>query len=261
LEKLQVIYLGHSGFLVEMEQVYFLFDYYKGDIPILDQNKKLFIFVSHKHQDHYNRDIWNLKNQYEDSYFIISKDVPFSARQRSLLGISEEDCERIIRVHANKNYLLSDRANNPVQVYTLKSTDIGVAYLVTYQNCNIYHAGDLNRWIWREETDEQNRNMAKNYSLQIDILQTYLKENKIMIAFLPLDPRQGEEAYGGVNEFLEKIKVDTIFPMHLWEKYNWIEKYIQMLPKQYADKIIKVKKAGQEWILPNPLVKIQPENN
>ena len=38
---MKVIYLGHSGFFVEMEDACFLFDYYKGDLPEADRGKKL----------------------------------------------------------------------------------------------------------------------------------------------------------------------------------------------------------------------------
>lgn len=247
---MKVTYIGHSGFLVEMERVYFLFDYYEGEIPKLSRNKKLFIFVSHKHQDHYNRDIWKLKEQYEDLHFVLSKEVPFSARQRGLLGISEEDCARVTRVRANESCLLSDREGNPIQVSTLKSTDIGVAYLITCEGCKIYHAGDLNRWVWKGETEEQNRNMEKNYSIQMDNLKKQLEEKRIAIAFLPLDSRQEEDAFGGIDEFLAKIQTDVVFPMHLWGKYDWIDRYRQTLSKEQADKIMKVERMGQEWILP-----------
>lgn len=245
---MKITYIGHSGFLVEMEQVYLLFDYYKGKIPNLNREKKLFIFVSHKHQDHYNRDIWNLKEQYEDAHVILSKDVPFSARQRGLLGISEEDCARVTRVRANDSYLLSDRTENPIQINTLKSTDLGVAYLVTCENHKIYHAGDLNRWVWRGESDSWNQNMAKNYSIQIDILQKQLGNGYIDIAFLPLDFRQEDDAFNGINEFFEKIQVKTVLPMHLWGKYDLIKQYQQSVPKEWADKVVRIEKMGQEFL-------------
>ena len=49
---IKVTYLDHSGFLVELEDAYFLFDYYKGRLPQIDLEKKMFVFVSHVHHDH-----------------------------------------------------------------------------------------------------------------------------------------------------------------------------------------------------------------
>jgi L-ascorbate metabolism protein UlaG (beta-lactamase superfamily) len=54
---MKITYIGHSGFFVEMEDACFLFDYYKGTIPETDGNKKMYVFVSHRHHDHYNEEI------------------------------------------------------------------------------------------------------------------------------------------------------------------------------------------------------------
>ena len=48
---IKVTYLGHSGFLAELEDVCLLFDYYKGELPELDPDKKMAVFVSHSHYD------------------------------------------------------------------------------------------------------------------------------------------------------------------------------------------------------------------
>ena len=41
---LTVTYIGHSGFLLETEDAYFLFDYFKGTIPELKNNKSIIVF-------------------------------------------------------------------------------------------------------------------------------------------------------------------------------------------------------------------------
>lgn len=46
---IKVTYLDHSGFLVELEDAYFLFDYYKGRLPQIDLEKKMFVFVNAMH--------------------------------------------------------------------------------------------------------------------------------------------------------------------------------------------------------------------
>ena len=57
---LTVTYIGHSGFLLETEDAYFLFDYFKGTIPELKNNKSIIVFSSHRHHDHFNPEILNL---------------------------------------------------------------------------------------------------------------------------------------------------------------------------------------------------------
>ena len=36
---MKITYINHSGFLVETENCYYVFDYYKGEIPRLDKSK------------------------------------------------------------------------------------------------------------------------------------------------------------------------------------------------------------------------------
>ena len=53
-----ITYLGHSGFLVETETAYFLFDYIRGTLPEFSEKKKLYVFASHAHKDHWNPEIF-----------------------------------------------------------------------------------------------------------------------------------------------------------------------------------------------------------
>ena len=52
---MRVTYIGHSGFSVELESHILLFDYYEGTMPEFDPAKKLLVFASHSHPDHFNR--------------------------------------------------------------------------------------------------------------------------------------------------------------------------------------------------------------
>ena len=72
---MQVTYLGHSGFLVEVDDALFLFDYYQGEIPWMDPEKILFVCVSHMHYDHYNPQIFQLREKMPDIQFLLSDDI------------------------------------------------------------------------------------------------------------------------------------------------------------------------------------------
>ncbi len=58
--KMKITYIYHSGFLVETKECYYLFDYYKGSLPSLDENKQILVFASHSHRDHYNKEVFSL---------------------------------------------------------------------------------------------------------------------------------------------------------------------------------------------------------
>ena len=55
---MKITYIGHSGFAVETEKAALIFDYYTGDIPAFDPDVPLYVFVSHRHRDHFNPDIF-----------------------------------------------------------------------------------------------------------------------------------------------------------------------------------------------------------
>ena len=98
---MKVTYLGHSGFLLETDAAYFMFDYYIGKIPELNKEKPLLIFSSHRHPDHYNREIWKLRKQYPKVQYILSKDINFSQKAVTKLGLTEEEASKVIRLAGN----------------------------------------------------------------------------------------------------------------------------------------------------------------
>ena len=70
---MNVTYIDHSGFFLETEQASFLFDYYKGEIPPINKDKPLLVFVSHGHEDHYNPAVFELVHKYPSVQYIIPK--------------------------------------------------------------------------------------------------------------------------------------------------------------------------------------------
>ena len=202
---MRVTYLGHSGFLLEMEDALFLFDYYQGSLPEMDPEKTLFVFVSHVHYDHYNPDILKLRRQRQNIWYLFSDDVPMPDEQKQVIRLSPEEERRV----------------NGIRVRTLPSTDEGVAFWIEYQGIVIYHAGDLNWWHWEGEPKSWNRNMEVNFKREIDSM----KGRKIDIAFVPLDPRQEEAYYMGMDYFIKNVGANEIYPMHFWGEPEIIDRY------------------------------------
>ena len=40
---MKITYINHSGFLLETRECYYIFDYYKGELPNLDKEKEVII--------------------------------------------------------------------------------------------------------------------------------------------------------------------------------------------------------------------------
>ena len=240
---MEITYIGHSGFLLEWDTSYWLFDYYKGELPKLDQKKNLYVFVSHKHGDHYNPEIFSLKHQVQKVSYILSSDVKVKQSDYETYGLSSEVEKDFIIVKPNQELELCG-AGDPLLLKTLKSTDSGVAFLLQYRGKTIYHAGDLNLWVWKEESKQYNNNMTAMFRQQMELL----KDMVIDLAFAPLDPRQEEWYYLGLEELITTAQVKLCFPMHFWDKPEIITQYKQERQGQLKEtKVIEVSHSGQKW--------------
>ena len=153
--------------------------------------------------------------------------------------------------------VLSDDIEAPVNVTTLsvspekeydlgpqqkltafRSTDLGVAFLVEDRQELIYHAGDLNDWVWEEETQDYNTQMTDSYRKQIDLLAQKLNGRQLELAFVVLDPRQEADYARGLCYFLEHIPAGKVYPMHYWGKPEIIATFLRDHPA-YSPRIEK----------------------
>lgn len=236
---MDITYIEHSGFLMEWETCYWLFDYYKGTIPELDKNKNIFVFASHKHEDHFNPVIFKLSEKYPDTRYILSSDIKLTPRKIEMLGITDDILEHIVFVKPYHEYSMSE-----IDFRTLKSTDCGVAFLIHYQGKTIYHAGDLNLWIWKEETKQYNNNMNARFCKEMEAL----KDVSIDIAFVPLDPRLEENYYLGMESLINTAKIKYVFPMHFQGNESIIEKFKRERTVNIKNtEIMEINQCGQKW--------------
>ncbi len=219
---MRITYLGHSGFLAETKEHYLLFDYYTGKLPVFSPEKKLTVFVSHSHQDHYNKEIFALQNGLHITY-VLSGDI----RRKRIEELVHRENE-LLSVKAHETYRLY---GDQMAIETLRSTDIGVAYLVTLleegRTYCFYHAGDLNLWKWAEESKAHNNNMEANFRREMELI----RGRHFDAAFVPLDPRQEDFAFGGMDLFLETADADAVFPMHFWKQPEIIRAYLKARPQ------------------------------
>lgn len=213
---MQIRYIFHSGFLAETAQSYYLFDYYKGALPALDTDKPIVVLCSHNHADHYNSEIFPMLREdgMKDVRAVLAKDI--------LKKRYPPDVE-VLCVCANEVYELPYGA----RLETLRSTDCGVAYLLTTDEGVLFHAGDLNDWTWESESDSYNCQIRGSYRHEID----KLKGRPIDAAFLPLDPRQAKHYADGLLYFLSKADAKAVYPMHYWKQPETIQRFLQAYPQ------------------------------
>ena len=212
---MKVTYLNHSGFLLELEDCYIIFDYYRGELPPLNKKKEVFVFCSHVHGDHYNPKIFSMLDGQGMSY-------------QAVLANDIRDEKRLLKfkhsfVEADKSYPL----DHGIQLETLLSNDSGVAFILKAKEGSIYHAGDLNDWYWEGEPEEDNRRLREIYHREIG----RIKGRHFDLAFVPLDPRLEAHYADGMLYFLENVDCNAIFPMHYWGEPDVIQRFITEYPK------------------------------
>lgn len=195
LMKAVVEYVNHSGYLVETENHILLVDYVKGELPKFD--KPTLVISTHAHADHFNKEILDIEGPVR---ILLSSDIK---EEHNLKHQSN-----VFYIEPNSRRFVGD-----FQVETFGSTDQGISVFVYVDNIGIFHAGDLNLWIWEDEdTQEDKREMSKEFDSEIK----KIRRKNVEIAMFPVDPRLGRYATSGVTYFMDIVKPTYLFPMHFW---------------------------------------------
>lgn len=241
---MKITYIHHSCFLAELSRYNLLFDYYTGELPVTDRKKPMAVFASHRHWDHFSPDIFNMSEIYENLRFVLSSDIEKGY-------VPEEEMERTIFVTPEQELEISI-AGEKLLLHTFRSTDEGVAFLADCGEAVLYHAGDLNNWYWNGEDENWNRTMGAMYRRELKSIRAVLDRwgKEIDAAFLPLDGRQEDKFFLGLDEFAKQVGAGKIFPMHFWDDFSTADR-LRAMPESsgYRDKILSAKKDGESFFL------------
>lgn len=240
---MKTTYMGHSGFMVETQDQILLFDCIargigqtsagtaapqeepedgdgavsRGRLPKLDPAKKLTVFVSHAHGDHYIPDIWKIAGMHPDVQFLVSSDIPLKEAEKYL---DPQLMQGVTAAQPDQEYILPGR----LKAETLLSTDEGVAFYVTLEDgTSIFHAGDLLLWMWYDNSPAYNEWMEKTFYAELE----RIRGRKTDIAFLPLDPRLERNAALSIDAYLQAMDVKFALPMHFWKDYAFVKAFTE----------------------------------
>lgn len=197
-EKVFIHYLYHSGFAVEYNSYFLVFDYYRNGSYVekaISGKPDTYVFSSHGHFDHFNSEIFDWLKINPDIKYILSSDIRHKVKNTkcSFLGPYEK------------------LQMNGLKVSTYGSTDIGVSFLVDINGLSIFHAGDLNWWHWADESTESELAEAESlFKKEV----TKFENEKIDIMFFPVDPRLGRLYYLGGEYMIQKFRPQLFIPMH-----------------------------------------------
>lgn len=227
---MKITFLGHSGYVVEERDKVLIFDFYEGTLPEFSKQAKVYVFASHIHYDHFNKQIFEWEKWHPDIHYILSDDIKAGGPEGKCTYIGPCDMIQI----------------DGMEIQTLRSTDEGVAFLVKLWDQRVYHGGDLNWWHWEEESKAYNKMMCRKYQHEIG----KLKEEPIDAAFLPLDPRQEEQYAWGFDYFMRHTQTRHAFPMHMWGQYEICDKLLASpVSEPYRERFMRVDAPGQEFLI------------
>ena len=225
----QIIYSGHSGWIVRTKNNILVFDYWKPnrapDYPSLRNGwltkadtagLPVTIFTSHDHQDHY--DVTALKGLAGVSdrvSYVYGFKLKMEKKEGACCEKAEAEAEKTKKKMKTDSEFTHFAAMKPrthqtingIEVTTINSIDTGVGFLVSVDGVSFFHAGDHANLSPEDEAA---------YFAEID----YLKDQdaKVDVAFLPVSgcPSRWkiESVKDGFVKTIEALKPKAVFPMH-----------------------------------------------
>lgn len=222
-------YIWHDCYVVELSSATLIFDYWKDPLHCLDISSlrpelPLFILVSHGHKDHFNPEIFRWAQIHPDVHFIVSKDVWMRSRHvaspTSVYKGPHISPDRLIPLKPGESISFPQKDGCKITVKAFPSTDIGNSYLVGCDDKRIFHAGDLNDWIWDDDTPAEAEAMQTAFNQALDDIRAWMESHprpnalEIDIAFFPIDGRLGGDYARGARQFCRQFSIGTFLPMH-----------------------------------------------
>jgi hypothetical protein len=144
--RISITYIHHNCFVLDTPGRTYLFDY-PGDAHLPDgaadlvrlavAGRDLAVFISHGHDDHMNDHLDSVTATAACVCHVISDDVA-ELRPGAMPALGET-----LEVEPDARYSFGS-----MDVQTLMSNDLGVAYLVEDGGLRFYYGGDLAEWVW-----------------------------------------------------------------------------------------------------------------
>ncbi len=235
---MEVWYLNHSAVAVKTDGALLVFDYYlhkRGktiDEGFIGERElaaasRAYVFVSHKHSDHFNRCVFDWQAINPDITYVLDAGIPGVPKDAVLLGRGEEYEDGFLHVHA------------------YGSTDIGVSFHVQVGGTSLFHAGDLNCWHWQDDGDERYARVMRAW---FDREMRFVRHgiSNIDAAFFPVDKRQGRGYEEGPDKFIKIMKPSVLVPIHFVDFADTLG-YAERM-KDSGTKVLPIERAGQRLI-------------
>ncbi|MBR0383521.1 MAG: MBL fold metallo-hydrolase [Eubacteriaceae bacterium] len=211
---MKVIYLHHSGFLVQLPTNTVVFDAITDIQPhFLRKGRQHYFLASHSHQDHFAQRIFSYGTDYNSTY-ILSDDI------------TKRGGSNVHYIKPYETMTFDHPKAGKIEIETFGSTDLGVSYVVKCEGKTIFHAGDLNWWDWdpEERPGIDPATEEADYKNEIARIAEKYPAGSFDLAFVPVDSRlSGHSPIRAAEYFIDTLKPKVLAPMHFWDEYSVID--------------------------------------
>jgi len=204
--RIAITYIHHNSFVLDAPGRSYLFDY-PGDAHLppgasdmvrqaLD-GRDLAVFISHGHEDHLNGNLDAVTAGAASVRTVLSDDVP------ELRPEAVPTRGKVLVVDADERYVFEG-----MEVRTLASNDLGVAFFVEDQGLRLYYGGDLAEWIWPGASAREAEFTRSFFGAAME----RVREFRPHVAFSNTDPRLAN--WAGGETACRMTGAQVFVPMH-----------------------------------------------
>ncbi|MBN2348130.1 MAG: ankyrin repeat domain-containing protein [Bacteroidales bacterium] len=247
----KVIYTGHSGWIVQTQNNYLVFDFWDQNLSSSKclangafcekemKDKNVYVFVSHDHSDHFDTAIYAWANEVANITYIFGfkPEESWLYQNRSYNGPSY-------------SYIKDNETSkvNDIKVTTIKSNDTGQGFLVQVDGLKIYHPGDHALFTAEDEA---------GFKKEVDFLADQTAQ--VDIAFLPVTgcPSRWKKEFivEGFFYSIQKLNPTQVFPMHAFQREYNLKEFAELAEERKSQtNIVCAENRGDNFIYEKNLI-------
>ncbi len=219
---LELVYVTHNCFLAETPDRLLLFDLPAA--PHIDApgvalvrerlvDKRVFVFASHSHEDHFTPDVRQLARSAREATFIVSDDI---AELHD--AFNPEKQPGVVVVEPETWVTVAD-----MDILGFESTDMGVGFFIRFQGQGLYFGGDVAEWAWPGQ-DEASSDFSRRH-FQATLAR--LRDLAPAVAFTNADARLPN--WTGALDLAREVRPRLLVPMHAFGEPERIWRFAQDL--------------------------------
>ena len=239
---LKVYYTGHSGWALQFKDKVIIIDYWKAGIQNAEpslvngninpnelKGKKVYVFVTHGHSDHFDTTIFSWQKALKDIKYIYG----FHPDKTQDNQVNAYHGPSYTYFEDNQTGMVDD-----IKVTTIKSNDVGQGFLLEVNGLKIFHPGDHALY---------NADLEADYKKEIDFVAK--QTGNIDIAFLPVtgcpSSWKKEHIVQGFFYVLDKLNPNEVFPMHAYLRERALKEFAEMAKQRNcASKLFCIENRG-----------------